>query len=486
MLWRLIRKEILEHMMSLRFAIACLLCFGVILATLFVRGQEFRLAQGDYNEDSVGNREAVNKLDHPWRIIWRGLAEDKAPNPLKVFVRGVEDGNRLTVRYNGHRWLEIFGEEDRSPLLYLFPAMDLIGFVGLIMSLLAIVFGYDAVCGEKERGTLALMLSYSVPRDRVILAKWLGGYVSLIVPFLLTSICGAAIVLAQPEVALTASQWARLAAICGLALLYIAVIYGLAVWVSGLAWRGATSVLVLVTLWMVFVLIVPNLSPYLARVWRPTRNPLEIEQARSRAYMEIWTRVVTEPMAAYDKEHGFGERWWEQIDWSKWDERRIKAAQRRVYELGLEKKANLERLDTYAKLEQGFQPELDAQTAASEWISRLSPFACFAMAATELTDTGALSKQRFIDQMRQHQRLLCVYAADEWIALDGYELDHNGKSAPRWIKENRKKPIPTFAFAPPAGREYFREALLDAGILAGAALVLFLLSTVAFLRYDVR
>ena len=46
----------------------------------------------------------------------------------------------------------------------------------LIFWLLAIVFGYDAICGEKERGTLRLMLSCSVPRDTVLLAKWIGGF----------------------------------------------------------------------------------------------------------------------------------------------------------------------------------------------------------------------------------------------------------------------------------------------------------------------
>ena len=32
MLWWLVRKELLEHLMGLRFAIACVLCFVVILS----------------------------------------------------------------------------------------------------------------------------------------------------------------------------------------------------------------------------------------------------------------------------------------------------------------------------------------------------------------------------------------------------------------------------------------------------------------------
>ena len=46
--------------------------------------------------------------------------------------------------------MQFFGEFLPNPIVPLFPAMDIIVFAGIIMSLLAIVFGYDAVCGEKE------------------------------------------------------------------------------------------------------------------------------------------------------------------------------------------------------------------------------------------------------------------------------------------------------------------------------------------------
>ena len=44
------------------------------------------------------------------------------------------------------------------------------------MSLMAILFSYDAVSGERERGTLRLLLTNSLSRPALIAAKWLGGY----------------------------------------------------------------------------------------------------------------------------------------------------------------------------------------------------------------------------------------------------------------------------------------------------------------------
>lgn len=484
MLLHIIRKEILEHLMSLRFAIACVLCFIVILASLFVRGQEYLLTMSDYREDAVGQRERVKSLDHPWQIVWRGLTVHQTPNPLKVFVRGVEEGNRISVTIDSHRPPQFVMEETRSPLMLLFPAMDLPNFVGVIMSLMAIVFGYNAICGEKEQGTLRLMLSYSVPRDRVLLGKMIGGYVTLVIPFILSVIGGTMIVLVHPNIDLSSLEWLKLGTVCALALVYIAAMYCLAVWVSCMTARSATSVMVLVTLWMLLVLAVPNLSPHVARVFAPTRNPHEVELARQVARQEVWKVEVEDKMEAYDRANGFGERWWESVDRSKWKGGRERGELRRLYENRLEKTGSLKRLESYERLDENFSRELNSQVNVSRWISRISPFSCFVSIATELTDTGILGKKRFLDQIKAHQKALCVYGYDEWLALRQYTIDNEGKRE-RWSKL-RKKPVPVFSYVPPAGSEYFREVALDAGILVGMTLLFFMLSYLTFLRYDVR
>ena len=53
MLRQLIKKEILEHLMSLRFAIACVLCLVVILCSIFVRGRDYSQVMDDYQQESA-------------------------------------------------------------------------------------------------------------------------------------------------------------------------------------------------------------------------------------------------------------------------------------------------------------------------------------------------------------------------------------------------------------------------------------------------
>ncbi len=485
MLTRLITKEILEHLMSLRFAIACALCLIVILCSLFVRCQDYAQVLDDYYQETEMEKTSLDSMNHPWRIVWQGVKVYSRPNPLKVFVRGVDDSNGLAVRVSSNVQLRPIMRNLQNTAVPLFPSIDLVSFVGLIMSLMALVFGYDAVCGEKERGTLRLMLSYSVPRHSVLLSKWIGGYVTLIIPFLLTVICGAVIVRIQRDIALNDSQWGRLAVIIVFALLYVAAIYSLSIFVSCLTARASTSVMILLGIWVVLVLAVPNLSPHIAQVLRPAANAQEVEDKRAAASKEIWGRLVEEKMEEYDKEHGFGEGWWRQIDWGSWESRK-KAHVRRCYRLARQREGHLERLREYEKIDQRYGGPMKAQIELSRWIGRISPFTCFAMAATELADAGVMESTRYMRQLRNYQKDLCIYAHDEHEAINNYITDNQGEEPEGGWSENRINPVPSFLYAPPAAGDYAKMVAIDAGILAGTALLFFMLSYITFLRYDVR
>lgn len=483
MLGQLIKKEILEHLMSLRFAIACVLCLIVILCSLFVRCQDYGQVLDDYHQEAAMETHRLNTLSSPWGLPWGGVNVHRRPNPLKVFVRGIEDTNGGTFRVTASGRLQPSVRGLQNTAVPLFPPIDLVAFVGLIMSLMAIVFGYDAICGEKERGTLRLMLSYSVPRHSVLIAKWIGGYATLIIPFLLTVMVGAVIVTIQPNIALDNAQWGRLAAILGLALLYIAAVYSLAIYVSVLTRRASTSVMLLLTVWVIFVLAIPNLSPHIARVWRPAANAEEVEKARKAATDQI-NDETEKKMKDYLQAHGIPEKWWDTIDWGDWEQMEP------IYKMWLfmwpnGRDASLRILNAYEKIDQRYSASLARQVELSRWIGRASPFMCFALAATELAGAGTLENERYMDQLRAYQVTFCKYSHDECLATEKKYMATKGKRPGPWYKI-QSEPIPSFYYVPPAGGDYARKVVVDGGILAGLMLVLFMLSYITFLRYDVR
>jgi len=245
--------------------------------------------------------------------------------------------------------------------------------------------------------------------------------------------------------------------------------------------------MILVTAWMVLILAIPNLSPYLAQAWLPTPDRTASRAAEETASKEIWEREVESKMQVYDKENGFtsDKSWSRQIDWRS-PEGRKKGRTRQLYQMELEGKARIDQLRARERIEQDLQRGMDAQTSLGKWISRLSPFSCFVMAATEVTDTGELGRRRFVEQIRGYQEALVGYAYAEWMAMYRYELEH-GEGAPSWADPgNRQAPVPGFSYAPPAAVDCVKMVAPDVCILAGVAVLFFMLSYVAFLRYDVR
>ena len=57
--------------------------------------------------------------------------------------------------------------------------------IGYVLSLIAILFTFDSISGERERGTLRLMLANSIPRHTVLLGKFLGALISISAPLTL-------------------------------------------------------------------------------------------------------------------------------------------------------------------------------------------------------------------------------------------------------------------------------------------------------------
>ena len=360
-------------------------------------------------------------------------------------------------------------------------------FVGVVMSLMAIVFGYDAICGEKELGTLRLMVSYGVPRDTILLGKWIGGVAVLLLPFVLTMLVASVAVMVHGAVNLTADQWTRLGYLILLSMLYMIVMYSMAMWVSAITRRAATSVMILVTVWLVLVLAIPNLAPYLAAALVPGEDPMHLEDARMLRGEAIFKEEITDKMAAYDKAHGFdGDGpWWRQVNWNDLDEV-TRARRREVYEQQCRQQAYLDRLDACVRIDEDYQRKLDRQIALSRWLGRVSPFSSFAMAAAELTDTGMVARQSFIDQLRSYQHTLCGWAMDQWIARDRAELDSGqvNYSSPGWPTD--AEPIPRFTYQVPTVSDTTSHVLIDAGLLVVLTVVFVLLGIVTFWRYDVR
>ena len=64
--------------------------------------------------------------------------------------------------------------EANNPLFNILTSIDIVLIFQGILSLLALLFAYDALAGEYEHGTLRLVLTHPVGRGAILFAKYIG------------------------------------------------------------------------------------------------------------------------------------------------------------------------------------------------------------------------------------------------------------------------------------------------------------------------
>ena len=186
------------------------------------------------------------------------------PQPLAALVSGVSNDIGRTVNMKARGELKPEGSRfNEDPLFAVFRFLDLEFIFAIILSLFAILFGYDAINGEKERGTLALTFANPVPRDQYILGKIAGSFIALIVPLMIPTLIGC-LMLPLLGVPMDADSWLRLAMVILAGTLYFGVFLTLSVFMSTLLRSSSASLMALLVVWIFAVLIIPRTSVLMA------------------------------------------------------------------------------------------------------------------------------------------------------------------------------------------------------------------------------
>jgi ABC-type transport system involved in multi-copper enzyme maturation permease subunit len=476
MLGTIIKKEILEHLMTLRFALSCLLCLIVLCLGTYVNTQEYRKDLADYNGNVSMHRHELEQYTEPWQVRWPpGVKIDVSINVMRIFAArsGSRGAQVLTINQDDEpQPTETTG---LNPVEWLFPRSDMTFFVGVIMSLLALVFSYDSISGEKERGTLRLMLSYSVPRDTVLIAKWVGGYVTLIIPFLLGLLCALVIVMASPDILLTSENWAQIAGMVALSLVYLSAVYSVGMFISARTANSASSAVVALLVWVLLVPIIPTITPYIAADVAPSGSISELAKQKREVILGVWDSFDAAEKK-YDLENNIPERWWEKgLDWNSPAILKRRMALEDLTLLSLKKiTAEQEKLNTE------FLNRVETQAFVGKNISRCSLFSSYMYSLLACAAEDGSGE-------RQKRKLVIDYK---------YELgDHSSVLEKQWLQarmDGKPKPllkaaeIPKLRWPGNTITASTRDIFVDVALLLVWNVVFFMGAYMSFLKYDVR
>ncbi len=317
MLRALISKELLAHLLSLKYVTVLLLFLVLSIGATMVRTHVFNRLSADYREARI-RRELLQK-DHPpgWSAMLMGYYAQKPPNVLSIVAYGLEDELSRTLRFGANRGGRVHSRKIQTPLARINPSFDLLTIVTLVCSLLALVVAFDAVCGERRSGTLPLLLAGPLPRVSIVLAKTVAGLLVLLVPLGIAWLLSILYILVFADAHLASAEWVRLGGIGVLSVAYITLFFGVGMAASTLARRNGTSLAACMAAWALAVLLAPPVLPYLARAVVDAPDRAEVEQAVIREQNEFVARHLEEiraRAAATESPMPLEERVGEQLD----------------------------------------------------------------------------------------------------------------------------------------------------------------------------
>ena len=289
-MWHIAKRELYDNLNSLRFALATVLILALMLtnAVVYLREHPAR-AQAYHNAAANATKTLEARSTSLYRLAAEGPGDlHKVPSLLRFCAEG--DEAFLPTRAGGsHFFPDIAIRPDCTPLDWAF-------IVGYVLSFGALLFTFDSISGELERGTLRLTLANAIPRHIVLVGKFLGAFISINIPFAAAVLMNLLLISTSDAVQLNTEAWGRLGILYGIVILYTCLFIVLGLLVSAVVRESGVSLVVLLLIWVSFVVFIPNT---LASIGSRTSVPI--------AYMDFWSQRIqlgNEARDAYRDKYG--------------------------------------------------------------------------------------------------------------------------------------------------------------------------------------
>lgn len=295
MIAHIIRKELLVNILSLRFLIGLVVSAAMMGIVGYVLVEDYAARMQKYIADVQEHREAVAQAKVYSTI---DVIVDIPPSPLSVFSRGSQDlpaqvhvspfhipslidegGSAASIGLSGT------SSKPVNPLLRLFASIDLGFVISTILSLFAVLLVFDSFSGEREQGTLKLLLSSSTGRVHLLAGKYLGALITLTIPLTVGFLEVMILWMLHRSLSFDASVWMSAGIVYLASLLFLSSFLALALFVSLYAKESSSCLMYLLLGWVTVVIVLPAGGEFLAEYIRPRgeRENMVREAAEARS-----------------------------------------------------------------------------------------------------------------------------------------------------------------------------------------------------------
>ena len=258
------KKELLEQLTSRRFIYCTLIVVSLIWVIGLLRTTSYERAQIEKDRIVAETADDLRKIDR-YHILRTKVV--RTPSPLEVIDRGVAEQKSSVVPIEIYEIPYLADKHTLAttgnPLLAIIGSLDVVHVIQIFLALLAILFACESISGEKEDGTLALMLTTNVSRMQIVIGKFLGGITLLNIPIFLGFLGLVIFFIASEHVQLIEADWVSLIGTWMASLFYIAIFYLIGMAISCYTHNTSTSLIYSLFIWTFLVIVLPSSVTFL-------------------------------------------------------------------------------------------------------------------------------------------------------------------------------------------------------------------------------
>jgi len=429
MIWHIIKRELLDHINSLRFMLTVLILSALMVTNAVVHLRTHPKRIRNYSEKVTKSINELKSRTELYALARKGPGDlDKRPSSLSFIADGgdaylpknISNGESWSKSGQGgevkSNWWLNYGtvNPDATDLRPQATKVDWVFIITYLLSFIPLLFTFDALSGEREQGTLRLCLANPISRPILLIGKFLGTLITVLIPFVFAVLLNSAVISVDSWTQLSAADWGRLGLILLIASCYAGIFVGLGLMVSAGTREPRVSLVVLLLIWVATVIFMPSTLGTLSTKWMPPVQTMDqfrdarkaaLKQinddygARMRAIKEkknpnlpslseLQQLYETSPeaaMAAAEKLRGA----WE----TEGDEELELKAELISRDIETRERLNRERLDAQV-----------AQVQRARAVTRLSPAAIVQYALESMAGTGFNRHLQYLEHVHQHTK----------------------------------------------------------------------------------
>jgi ABC-type transport system involved in multi-copper enzyme maturation permease subunit len=474
-----LQKSIYNH----RFLLCFLICLIFIPLSAHISVVEYKRELSDYEM----NRGQYNKQARPsgtFRAV--GFRYPSASSFLSVGIDRIIPQKAIVTR-DGIEYRSKVTDNRGSYIVSLLGRLDFHFVMLYIVSLLIIILSFDMVAGEKENGTLSLVMANPLSRLKVLIAKGLALFTLVAVSILTASLLSLIILYQSQLISLFSADFAiRFLLALLVSLLYVLIIGFISLAVSSMVRRSGIAIIFILLIWCFYTLIIPKTTPLAVKLIYPVKAEYQVKNE-----IKALKQDLNKELAA--KENEITAQLFRQNQLSAQDIERLE----RDTELEAVK-AELDNAITPLRQEYETRISVETQKIVDDYsrrkqkqnriamnLSRLSPVACYSFIMGELAQNGRAEQDAFEKRSKEFEYEVQskVYAR---YRFSSYALDGTWISGHYADFDPKDFEIPNLDYRPLSVMSVQDYVRLDVLLLCFYAFIWFFIYYYAFVKLDVR